>query len=107
VTPDHRKDETAVMADIFTLSQGVDHVAHHRTLAQIFYRHCNAPLFGVRPNYTQNLRPERETIHYESSRITRSKTSRCGFPLPAFAGTSFAGMTGDGAARMTTILEQG
>jgi hypothetical protein len=39
VTPDHRKNETAVVSDIFTVIQGVEHVAHHRTLAQVFYRH--------------------------------------------------------------------
>jgi hypothetical protein len=39
VTPDHRKGETAIVADVSTLIQGIEQVASHRTLAQVFYRH--------------------------------------------------------------------
>jgi hypothetical protein len=39
VAPDHREDETTVMSYVFAVIQRVEHVAHHGTLAQIFYRH--------------------------------------------------------------------
>jgi hypothetical protein len=38
VTSNHGEDETAVVTYIFTAIQRVEHVTHHRTLAQIFYR---------------------------------------------------------------------
>jgi hypothetical protein len=61
VAADHREDETTVVAYVLAVVQRVEHVAHHRALAQVFYRHESAPLISVRQNYTVHPRSERET----------------------------------------------
>jgi hypothetical protein len=40
VASDHGEDQPAVVADVLTVVQRIEHVAHHRALTQIFYRHA-------------------------------------------------------------------
>jgi hypothetical protein len=40
VTSDHGEDQPAVVANVLAILQCVKHVAHHRALTQIFYRHA-------------------------------------------------------------------
>src|SRR5215210_2050693 len=69
-----------------------------------------APLFSVRPNYTENLSSQRETDYYESSRIRSGKTSPAG-PRggKAVLRTTDRGMAsaGDGAQQVLSPLGHG